>query len=162
MINKNCGAQVPEPLDAISLRELLDYMHAPVGAHGLLAEVRTHLQAQQFHLALDAIWTVVRQANADVDRMAPWALRKTDQPKMQQVLYLLAEVLRHLAIILQPFMPDSTAKILDQLAVPETARTFAFLNRGESLTDENSLEPGTPLPKPEGVFPRFVEEAAAS
>jgi methionyl-tRNA synthetase len=94
--------------------------------------------------------------------MAPWALRKTDQPKMQQVLYLLAEVLRHLAIILQPFMPDSTAKILDQLAVPETARTFAFLNRGESLTDENSLEPGTPLPKPEGVFPRFVEEAAAS
>jgi methionyl-tRNA synthetase len=46
------------------------------------------------------------------------------------------------------------AKMLDQLAVP--AGTRAFAAQGES----GALKPGTPLPKPEGVFPRYVEEAA--
>jgi methionyl-tRNA synthetase len=44
--------------------------------------------------------------------------------------------------------------MLDQLAVPADARTFA------SLGEKGALKPGTPLPKPEGVFPRYVEEAA--
>jgi methionyl-tRNA synthetase len=51
-------------------------------------------------------------------------------------------------------MPDSMAKLLDQLAVPTNVRDFAAI--------DTELTPGTTLPKPEGVFPRFVEEAAAS
>jgi methionyl-tRNA synthetase len=48
-------------------------------------------------------------------------------------------------------MPDSSAKMLDQLAVPSGARDFTHL--GEA----GRLKPGTPLPKPEGIFPRYVE-----
>jgi methionyl-tRNA synthetase len=51
--------------------------------------------------------------------------------------------------MLQPFCPDAATKMLDQLAVPETQRGFG------NLTAEYALKPGTPLPKPEGVFPRI-------
>jgi methionyl-tRNA synthetase len=70
---------------------------------------------------------------------------------MRTVLYVLADTVRRLAILTQPFMPGSSARLLDQLAVPAEARTFVAL--------EQRLVPGTPLPPPSGVFPRFVEEA---
>jgi methionyl-tRNA synthetase len=72
---------------------------------------------------------------------------------MRAVLYTLAETLRHLAILVQPFVPTAAGKLLDQLAVPATARDFTALA-------EAPLAAGTPLPKPEPIFPRFVEDAA--
>ncbi|MBE0532086.1 MAG: methionine--tRNA ligase [Rhodospirillales bacterium] len=146
MIGKNCEAAVPQP--------------GPLGAeddallgeaHALYGRVGASIDEQMFHEALEAIWATVRAANGYVDRQAPWALRKTDPARMNTVLYCLAETVRHLALILQPFMPDSTARMLDQLAVPAECRTFAFLGAA------NALKAGTVLPKPQGIFPRFVE-----
>jgi methionyl-tRNA synthetase len=51
-------------------------------------------------------------------------------------------------------MPDSAGKILDQLAVPAEQRAFAAF--------DSELVPGMALPKPQGVFPRFVESAQAA
>ena len=70
---------------------------------------------------------------------------------MATVLYVLAEVVRHLALLMQPVTPASAARMLDQLAVPEDARGFS------SAGSASALAAGTALPKPEGVFPRFVE-----
>jgi methionyl-tRNA synthetase len=55
------------------------------------------------------------------------------------------------AILCQPFMPASAAKLLDLLAVPEDARSFA------ALGEKGRLASGTALPAPSGVFPRYVE-----
>ncbi len=88
-----------------------------------------------------------------MDEQAPWALSRSDRARMGTVLYVLAETVRHLAILVQPFVPGAAAKLLDQLAVPEAARSFAALAEGP-------LAPGTRLPKPEGIFPRFVEGTA--
>ncbi|MEE8333178.1 MAG: methionine--tRNA ligase, partial [Alphaproteobacteria bacterium] len=107
------------------------------------------IDAQAFHLALDEIWLVVRNANRAIDEDAPWTLRKTDEVAMGHVLYTLCEIIRHLAVVLLPFIPESSGKLLDQLAVPADKRDFAAL--------EQTLAPGTTLPKPEGVFPRYVE-----
>ena len=74
---------------------------------------------------------------------------------METVLYALAETIRHLAILTQPFMPESSARILDQLAVPQGARSFTHFGPGHAVS------PGTPLPAPTGVFPRFQDPAAA-
>jgi len=147
MIQRNCDARVPAP-GAFEAADsaLLDR----VG--GLRERVRDALGGQAFHKALIAIWDVVGEANRYVDDQAPWTLRKTDPARMATVLYVLAETIRRLALVTQPFMPDAMARLLDQLGQPETARGFAAL--------DSALEPGTPLPKPEGVFPRFVEEAA--
>jgi methionyl-tRNA synthetase len=150
MVNKNCNAKVPDP-GGFGPDSGMAVYNALLGAQALRDKVRGHMDSQAFHGALEEVWRVVRDANRSVDEDAPWALRKTDPAKMATVLYVLAETIRHVAIILQPFMPDSCAKMLDQLGVAEDARGFDDL--------PNPLIPGTGLPKPEGVFPRLVEEA---
>jgi methionyl-tRNA synthetase len=146
MINRNCGGCVPEPGE---LRADDSALLDAVG--GLLGAVRSHFAEQAFHLALETIWRVVGEANRYIDEQAPWVLSRSDPARMHTVLYVLAETLRYLAVLVQPFVPGAAAKLLDQLAVPETARNFAALA-------EAPLAPGTRLPKPEGIFPRFVEE----
>jgi methionyl-tRNA synthetase len=118
----------------------------------LLEAVRRQIDRQAFHEALETIWVVVRAANVYVDRQAPWALRKTDPARMATVLYVLAETVRQVALLMQPVTPAAVAGLLDQLAVPADRRSFAHF--GEALSA------GTPLPAPQGVFPRFVEPAA--
>lgn len=146
MVAKNCGGQVPEPGEFTDADNTL--MDA---AAALLDDVRGHLDVQGFHLSLIAIWKVVADANRYVDDQAPWALRKTDPARMATVLFVLCETIRRLALLTQPFMPDSSGRMLDQLGVDATARSFASLNA------DHALKPGTTLPKPEPVFPRYVE-----
>ena len=148
MIAKNCEGRVPEP-DAFhdDDQALLD------SAGGLLDIMRDHLRRQEFHSALIAQWRVIGEANRYIDAQAPWALRKTAPARMATVLYVLAETIRYLAILAQPVMPIAAGRMLEQLSVSEAARGFACLDADFSLT------PGTALPKPEGVFPRYVEEA---
>jgi methionyl-tRNA synthetase len=75
---------------------------------------------------------------------------------MATVLWVAAETIRHVAILAQPATPGAMERLLDQLAVPAEARDIVYLD------DANALSPGTALPKPEGVFPRFVEPEAAA
>ncbi|MGO8919880.1 MAG: methionine--tRNA ligase [Stellaceae bacterium] len=145
MINRNCQARVPAPETLAAADEAL-----LAAARGLQARLRADFAEQAFHRALETLWQVVAEANRYVDEQAPWALRKTDLARMGTVLYVLAEVIRHLALLVQPVVPQAAAKLLDQLAVPADQRDFAALAR--------PLVPGTELPKPEGIFPRYVEE----
>ena len=147
MINKNCAATVPDPGNIASNDEALLST-----AHGLLTQTRGQIDIQAFHEVLETIWAVIRAANRYVDAQAPWKLRKEDPSRMGTVLYVLAETIRHLALMTQPFMPQSSARILDQLAVNPEHRTFAYLGPNHALVS------GSVLPVPEGVFPRFTEE----
>jgi methionyl-tRNA synthetase len=60
-------------------------------------------------------------------------------------------VVRQIAILAQPVMPESSAKLLDSLGIPADSRSFA------ALGDAGRIAPGTALPAPVGVFPRYVE-----
>jgi len=158
MISRNCEARVPEPgpFDQADL-DLWEY------AEELRTDMRVCLSRQEFHGALEALWRVIGEANRYVDGQAPWALRKRDPARMRTVLYVLAETIRHLATLAQPFIPIGAGRILDQLAVPADGRSFAslaFRERGAPAV--GALVPGTPLPRPQGVFPRHPEEAGAS
>lgn len=147
LLQRNCGGRLPRaaeiaPADA----ELLN----AVGA--LPASVRQHLDRQEFHLALEAIFAQVRAANAYITQQQPWALRKTDPVRMEAVLRHLHTALRGFATLLQPFMPDTMGKLLDQLGVPEgEARSIAGLAA--------PLPEGIILPPPSPLF-RKIEEAA--
>jgi len=145
MIAKNCHGKVPTPGPFTAADQtLLDK------AHGLLDVVRLEMQVPAFHKALDALWAVIADANRYVDEQAPWSLRKTDPPRMETVLYVLAETIRHLGLLTQPLMPDSSGRILDQLAVPADQRRFTACGPNQALV------PGRDLPKPQGVFPRYA------
>ncbi len=153
MIAKNCGESIPEPtkfLEGMATdadRELLWLAQG-----NMLQKVRKELDSQKFHKALEEIWNVVSDANGYIDAQAPWGLKKTDPARMETVLYVLAEVIRCLGLIVQPFMPESANKILDQLSIPVDQRSFECLNAS------HALKPGTKIPVPQGVFPRIVEE----
>jgi len=147
MVNKNCDASVPEHGAFTAADE------AMLGAAaGLLEHLRAALDRQAFHEGLETVWAVIRAGNGYVDAQAPWKLKKDDPARMGTVLYVLAETVRRIALVLQPFMPQSCGAMLDQLAVSAEHRTFAHLGDGHRLVS------GTLLPKPEGVFPRFVAE----
>ena len=149
MVARNCGGRVPEPGPLTPEDEAL-----LASARGLLDRVRSAMREIAGHKALEQIWEVCGDANRYVDAQAPWALRKTDPARMGTVLWVLAETVRHLAVLTQPFVPEASARLLDLLAVPSDARTFAALG--------TPLAAGTPLPPPSGVFPRYAEQPEAA
>jgi len=148
MIARNCEGRLP-PLPAPLTDADMALLDQAAALPRLLGDA---IESQAFHTALEEAWRVIRGANAYIDHQAPWALKKTDIVRMGSVLRVLAEVIRAVATVLQPFMPDSMTRMLDQLAVPSDARGFSALS--EPLVD------GTILPPPQGIFPRYVEEAA--
>jgi methionyl-tRNA synthetase len=147
LIARNCDARLPPP--GVATSEDAALLEA---AGALPALLRERLDRQAFHEALEETWKVVRAANSYIDHQAPWALRKTDTNRMAAVLRVLADALRAIATVLQPFMPGSMGLMLDQLGVPADARGLADLAR--------PLPGGIALPPPSGVFPRYVEQAA--
>lgn len=144
MINRNFNTRMPSP--GKYQKEDLDLLKSTVE---LLDNVRNSMERQALNEALEKIWTIIRSANGYVDRQAPWKLKTKDKDRMGTVLFLLADVIRKIAIVMQPFVPTSANQILDQLCVSENSREFACLK------DDFSLAAGTILPKPFGVFPRY-------
>ena len=124
-------------------------------ADGMIGLARTAMATQQIHQALNAVWAVVAEANRYFAGEAPWALAKTDPARQRTVLYVTAEVIRQIAILAQPAMPVSSAKLLDSLGTPDNARDFS------ALGGVTRIKPGAALPAPVPVFPRYVEPSAA-
>ena len=146
MVNKNLDARVPQPGEFSA--EDLDMLAA---ADGLLERVREHYAATAMHLALEAIWSVLAAANRYFSAQEPWVLRKSeieaDQVRFRTVLYVTLEVVRIAAVLAQPVLPAAAARLLDLLGQPEDQRDFRCLAA--------RIEPGTELPTPTGVFPRY-------
>ncbi len=147
MVNKNLDGIAPTPgeftaEDTAMLAE----------ADALLAKVRANFDAQAMHLALETIWLMLGAANRYFSAQEPWVLRKSesaaDQQRFSTVLYTTLEVVRIAALLVQPVMPDSAAKLLDLLGQPVDQRDFTAIG--------TRLMPGSALPKPEGVFPRYI------
>jgi methionyl-tRNA synthetase len=124
-------------------------------ADGMIGLARAGMATQQIHQALNAVWAVVAEANRYFAGEAPWALAKTDPQRQKTVLYVTSEVVRQIAILAQPVMSESSAKLLDSLGIPQAARDFAALGGAARI------KPGTVLPAPAPVFPRYVEPSAA-
>lgn len=146
MIAKNCDGKVPVRGDVTEADTAI--LGKAVAA---LETARAAMADQRIHVAMAAIFDVVAGADRYFAGEAPWALKKTDPARMETVLWTTAETVRRITILAQAVMPTSTAKLLDLLAVPEDKRDFVHLD------DTHALVSGTPLPAPQGVFPRYVE-----
>ena len=152
MLFKNCDGKIPAP------NVLTDADQAILAAaDAMIAEARAHIKDLAITKVFDTAWALVNQGDKYFAGEEPWAKKKTDPKRMETILYVTAEVVRQIAILAQPAMPASCAKLLDLLAIPADARTYA------SLGQQDRLKPGTTIPEPQGVFPRWLdpEEAAA-
>ncbi|MBL0941823.1 MAG: methionine--tRNA ligase [Alphaproteobacteria bacterium] len=144
-VYRNAGAKIPQPGPLTSPDQaLLDQ------AHTLVEIVRKYAEVQALSKMCETIWVLVGEANRYIDSEQPWSLRKTDSTRMETVLYVLMNVIRHLAVVASPIIPKAASQILNFLSVPEDQRDFHALKNWE-------LTPRTVLPEPQGVFPRIVE-----
>ena len=147
MIGKNCEAKVPV------CGELSDEDKEILAqVDGLLEVSRKAMETQAVHQYVGSVFACVSETNRYFASQEPWALKKSDPARMNTVLYLTAEIIRQVAILSQAVMPTSAGKLLDLLAVAEDKRSFA------QLGEAGRLQAGTDLPKPSGVFPRYVEQ----
>ena len=149
MINRQFAGKLPQPGAFSDNDKAMLAM-----ADAMIGQVREAMKTQQLHHVLNVVWGVVAEANRYFAGEAPWALAKTDPAKQGTVLYVTADVIRQIAILAQPFIPASAVKLLDLLSVAQDRRDFAAFG--------TRLAPGTTLPAPTPVFPRYVEPAVAA
>jgi methionyl-tRNA synthetase len=143
MIAKNCGGVMPVPGELTQADETI-----LAAADGALARVEHAIDDFAIHRAIEIVWALIADANRYFAGEEPWAHKKTNPKRMETILYVTAEVLRQIAILMQPVMPGSAAKLLDQLGVPANARDFAALKARRKS--------GRELPAPQAIFPRHV------
>src|ERR1700744_3320620 len=151
MIAKQLGGVLPTP------GEFSDNDKAILAeGDAMIGFARSAMATQQIHAWLNAVWSVVAEANRYFAGEAPWALAKTDPARQHTVLYVTAEVIRQIAILTQAVMPVASEKLLDSLGIPAgEARLFS------ALGGDRRIAPGTVLPAPQAVFPRYIEPTAA-
>ena len=99
--------------------------------------------------ALGEIWVLIDRANKYIDETMPWILARDEDQKgrLGTVLYNLVEALRFAAILIEPFLPDTSAKILEQIGDP--------VGGFESLKEFNGTQAGSSVKKGEIIFPRI-------
>jgi methionyl-tRNA synthetase len=149
MIAKNCDGKVPKPgvFSADDQALLQEVAELPRVARALMREYA-------LHRVLGEIWKVIGDANRYFAAEEPWAKRKTDPERMDTILYVTAEVLRVVAIMVQPFMPAAMEKLLDLLVVLPGSRNLL------AAEQRCFLKAGSLLPPPAPIFPRYVETEA--
>jgi methionyl-tRNA synthetase len=110
---------------------------------GLVATVRGLLDCADPTTALEEIWQRVRRSNRYVEERAPWVLARDpgSAPELDRTLASLAEAVRVISVLLAPYIPASSAKLLDALGAPELSLPGAeFATRGGGRTVA-ALEP---------------------
>lgn len=151
MINKYCDGNIP----AVRT-EGTDFDKAlQETARNAVAAYEKHMEKMQFSIVLSEVWSLVSRTNKYIDETAPWVLAKDDASKEQldSVMGHLAESLRMIAVMLQPFLTNAPKQIIEQLGLSEdalawdTLETFGGIPAGTKV-----IAKGTP------IFPRLEIE----
>ena len=146
LVFKNCGKATPAEIGELT-EEDKALLETAASLRGLTGEA---ISSQAIDKYVQHMVSTVWAANKYIDVQAPWVLKKTDTERMNTVLYVLMEVMRHVGILYQPLMPTSSNVILDQLGVPKDERDFEHLDKKEC-----KILLGREVSKPKAVFPRF-------
>ena len=103
--------------------------------------------------ALEVVWELVAEANKYLVEREPWAIAKDEgrRDELAAVLYASAEVLRILALLTWPIMPQAAERLWEQLGIPETIP----VHRLPGSAGWGLLAPGTRTDKGESLFPRL-------
>jgi methionyl-tRNA synthetase len=149
MLHKFTGGAIPQPAAYEAIDQSLIQLTLDT-----VRDVQSHMDEMQFSLALADIWKVVRQANKYIDETAPWALHKTgNTERLGTVMYTLADVIRMIAVLIQPFMPRTGQEILRRFKIEEAEAAWSRLESFGVISAGRVVELADPL------FPRLDIEA---
>ena len=149
MIEKYCGGYVPEANTSDSTDEDLKAV-----AIGAASKVEEQMDKFSFNMALEEIWILVRRANKYIDEKMPWVLAKEPERKaeLDTVMHILAEAIRIISILIEPFMHTTSKEIRKQMglwyseAVWEDSFVFDMMN-GEQVKKGNAIFPRLDIEK---------------
>ena len=146
MVGKYFGGKLPEAQAAGDFDDSLAEL-----ASETKSLVEASIDAMQFSTALTDLWKFVSRTNKYIDETAPWVLAKEESnaPRLGRVMYNLCEALRHISIMLAPFLPDTSDKIAAVLGLSEEQRTW------QSLDKWGALCPTAEIGKTDPIFPRI-------
>jgi methionyl-tRNA synthetase len=153
MIEKYSSGKVPDPGEKGPAEENLKTLSQQVQETMIL-----ETQRLAFHKALMSLWDLIDELNKYIDTQAPWALAKDPgkSPRLMTVLYTLAETLRQVAVLLFPFMPQTSIVMRQQLAMGEKESVPKW---SEEIT-WGGFASGTQIRKGPALFPRIEKEKA--
>ena len=157
MIEKFCDGIIPAAgLSEDPDNELIDI------AEKLPRKLESLINHMELNEAIKEIWRLIGRANKYIDETAPWILAKDPDKKerLSTVLYNLAEALRVTSVHITPIMPNTPAKIQEQLGIIDDS-----LSTWESVKEWGKLPAGLSVSRKEIIFPRIEEgkgHAAAS
>ncbi len=140
---KFCNKKVPSHFDKIDEE---DFRIIKLYENNL-NYLKELIDEQKLDECLKLIWKNISEANKYIDFQAPWTLRVKDPDRMHVILYTLIEFLRQTGILIQPFVPETGEKILDNLSIDHQERSFKFLSK--------RIQPGIKINNPEALFPRI-------
>lgn len=147
MVEKYCAGAIPKV--ATVNNDFINFLTKDVWPR--YAE---NMNEWRFDLALAAAWKFVAYCDQTISDQAPWALaKKGEMAKVNDLLYHLAEALRHIAVMIWPVMPDTAEKILAQLGLDPGAELAKPLN---DLQQWVELTVGNQIKKGEQLFPRLT------
>ncbi|MDG7055602.1 MAG: methionine--tRNA ligase [Wolbachia endosymbiont of Menacanthus eurysternus] len=141
-LHKQCSGIVPT-VD----QSLLKGEESLPNCKAILDKAMDHLSKYEFNQIILLIINISSEANAYIDKSAPWTLSKTSRERMNLVIYKLLEYIRIIGILLQPIVPRSAEMILDQIQIPKEQRDLKSLCNAR-------VSSGITLPKPTPVFLR--------
>ncbi len=147
MVEKYFGGELPAPGAYQDVdRSLIDLALATP------AKAAAKMDAFQYSNALIEIWQFIGECNRYIDLTAPWVLCKTDDGKerLKTVMYVLCESIRFIAVLIEPTMPRTPARIAEQLGIADAA-----MLTWDSLAQFGLLPAGTRVRKGEALFPRI-------
>jgi methionyl-tRNA synthetase len=147
MIEKYFGGVMPSPTSFEAVDQaLIAQVEALPGA------MEVQMNALQFSQALSEIWRVIGECNRYIDETQPWVLGRDEAglPRLQTVLYVLAEALRYVAVLISPVMPQTPERIYAQLGLADE-----MLMTWESLSAFGKLPGGIQVKKEQALFPRI-------
>ena len=125
-------------------------------AEGVRAKYEESMEKMQFSVVLAEVWSLVSRTNKYIDETSPWVLAKdeADKPKLAAVMSNLAESLRHIAVMLQPFMTTAPKQIAEQLGLSDGLLAWDSISTFGNVIPANTkvVEKGVP------IFPRLDAE----
>lgn len=147
MINKYCDGIVPDYASKVTAFD----SELSTTAANVIGNYHQAMDKMEFNTALSEVWSLISRANKYIDETQPWVLAKEEerQAELNSVMIHLAESLRIVAILLQPIMIETPAKIFNQLGLESETMNLQGLHFGEFPSNTKVVSKGTP------IFPRL-------
>lgn len=149
MAVKYCEGKIPAPPPADQEATL------PAAARKTVADLEASFADMSLHKALMAIWELISLANKYIVENEPWNLAKdpAKHEKLTAIMYRLLETLRSVAILISPFMPQASQKILQQIGLDAQLQYDL-----DMIRNNEPLPTGLALCRGESLFPRVSAE----